>query len=266
MKNALIIGWVWVTLLAGLRAEAQINESDTLALQLRASLSGVYQKGNVALLALRGRLDLSVMPAPKWVLKSQNVSLYQSFYSNKADNDLFSRNFLYFSPNSRLYPYAIAFVSGNFRRKIRWRYFSGLGLTWQAFRAPGHVLKLSGNVVYEETLFGADAFNQARYNGNSRLRFWRASTYLSGQHVLAKGKLRVYYDAFWMPALAEGDNHRTQVDAGLDLGLWRGLALSATYGRQFEGVTPLGVRNRDEWLLFGLLYRMDQKHFNKNNL
>jgi len=266
IKNMLISGGLLLGMLVCHRAGAQINESDTLALQLRASFSGVYQKGNVELLALRARLDLSAMPAPNWVLKSQNVSLYQAFFNNKADNDLFSRNFLYFSPNRRLYPYAIAFVSGNFRRKIRWRYFTGLGLTWQALRAPGHVVKLSGNVVYEETLFAVDAFNQERYNGSRKLRFWRASAYLSGQHALAQGKFRLYYDAYWMPALSEANNHRTQIDAGLELALWRGLAFNVTYGRQFEGVVPVGVRARDAWLLFGLSYRRDQKYFNKNNL
>lgn len=72
----LISGGLLLGMLVCHRAGAQINESDTLALQLRASFSGVYQKGNVELLALRARLDLSAMPAPNWVLKSQNVSLY----------------------------------------------------------------------------------------------------------------------------------------------------------------------------------------------
>ena len=39
--------------------QAQINESDTARVQLRSSITGNYQQGNVQLFALRGRIELS---------------------------------------------------------------------------------------------------------------------------------------------------------------------------------------------------------------
>ncbi len=98
---------------------AQLNESDTLNFQLKTGISGNLQKGNVDLFLIRGRLEFSFIPVKTLVFKSQNSSLYQSFSGRKADNDLFSRNYLYFRPERRLYPFAISYSSSNFRRRIR---------------------------------------------------------------------------------------------------------------------------------------------------
>jgi hypothetical protein len=50
---------------------AQLNESDTLKFQLRASLTGNYQQGNVEILNLRSRLDFVVKVSKDVVFKSQ---------------------------------------------------------------------------------------------------------------------------------------------------------------------------------------------------
>jgi hypothetical protein len=44
--------------LIGIPAFAQLNESDTARFQFRAGVTGAWQKGNVDLLVLRGRLEL----------------------------------------------------------------------------------------------------------------------------------------------------------------------------------------------------------------
>ncbi len=99
MKQQMLL---WALCLFGsVQASAQLNESDTLKFQLRISVSGNYQTGNVAVFALRNRIDFSVSPVKNWVFKSQNSSLYQAFYGKKADNDLFSRNYLYGNCHSR---------------------------------------------------------------------------------------------------------------------------------------------------------------------
>jgi len=55
----------------------QINESDTSAFQFNATLTGIYQKGNVNFLSLRGKVILSLWLGENLVFKSQNGSLYQ---------------------------------------------------------------------------------------------------------------------------------------------------------------------------------------------
>ena len=97
---------------------AQLNESDTSKFQLRASVTGNYQQGNVEVLNLKSKIDCSFSLHENWVIKTQNNSLYQAFYPVQADNDIFSRNYIYYKPQHKFYPFAIAYISTNYRRKI----------------------------------------------------------------------------------------------------------------------------------------------------
>lgn len=238
---------------------AQLNESDTLRFQLRASLSGNYQQGNVVYFALRSKLDLTFAPYKKWVLKSQNNSLYQAFFSQKADNDIFSRNFLYYNPRGRIYPFAIAYVSSNFRRKINNRYFAGAGATWQAVNTKNHVLKFSASAVYEATKFNADTYNYDEYNGNSNINLWRGTLYLAGQHYLFERQIRLFYDAYWQPSFDNADNYRTQADAGMDFPVWKGVSMSILYTLTHEHVVAQNIKQEDKILSFGLAYNFKRK-------
>jgi hypothetical protein len=235
-------------------AFAQINESDTLKFQLRASLTGNYQTGNITVLTLRGKLDVAWAPVKDWVFKSQNSSLYQEFYKKQADNDWFSRNYLYYRPQRKLYPYAIAYISTNFRRKIDMRYFAGAGLTWQVLRRSDHVVKLSANAVYEQTRFNSTIFNYTVYDGSNKIDLWRASAFIGGWDWLFHHRLRFYYDAYWQPSFDNSDNYRTQLDAGIDMPLWKGLAVTALYTYTHENVVAQQVKQTDNILTFGINY------------
>jgi hypothetical protein len=241
-------------------AIAQINESDTAKYQIRASLTGNYQKGNVDLLVLRSRFDFLFSPNRNWVFKSQNNSLYQAFYDKKADNDVFSRNYLYFKPQNTFYPYIISFVSGNFRRKIDLRYFIGLGETWQVVNNKNHILKLSASAVYEGTNFSEKSYNFLEYNGNDNIKLWRATLYMAGWHYLFQKKVRFYYDAYWQPAFANKNNYRTQYDIGVDFPIWHGLSFNALYTYTHENVVIQKVKTDDKILSFGLAYNFKQNH------
>ena len=254
--------WLYLTLfcLWGRMAKAQLNESDTTLFQLRTALTGNYQTGNVEVLNLRGRLDFTASPARDWVLKSQNSSLYQEFYSVKADNDLFSRNYLYFRPYQRLYPFAIAYISTNYRRQIDFRYFAGAGLTIQLWRSRLNVLKLSAGGVYEDTRFTTSIFTNERYNGSRTIVVGRATTWLGGWHYLLDNHLRLYYDAFWQPAFSDANNYRWQFDVGVDFPIWRGLNLTALYTYTHENVVIVRVRSNDRLLTVGLSYNLRKTH------
>jgi hypothetical protein len=253
-KQFFILIAVSAALLWGSAAHAQLNESDTLRRQFRASLSGNYQSGNVEIFTLRSKFDAVLRLTDAWVFKSQNSSLYQSFFSKKADNDLFSRNYLYFKPQNRLYPYAIAYLSTNYRRKVDTRVFAGAGLSYQLLRKTHSVIKLSANVVYEQSDFAATSYNDGFYNGSDRIQLWRATTFLMGSSWLFQRRMRIFYDAYWQPAFGRSSNYRTQLDAGLDVPLWNGFSLSALYTYTHENVVPLGTRPTDRILTFGLSY------------
>lgn len=250
-------GFLWVK-----PAFGQINESDTAKWQLRASVNGNYQKGNVDILVVRSRLDFLYAPQKDIVFKTQNNSLYQAFYDKKADNDVYSRNYLYFRPLSKVYPFAIGYVSTNFRRKIDMRYFVGLGGTVQLVNTKYNVVKMSLSTVYERTTFTESKFNFLEYNGNDYIKLWRATAYISGTHLLFGQRIRLYYDAYVQPALGKGNknNYRTQFDIGFDVPVWKGLSLNALYTFTHENVVIQKIKNDDKILAFGLSYQLKINH------
>lgn len=238
---------------------AQINESDTIRFQLRGTLNGNFQQGNVEILTLRGRLDLLFAPGPDWVFKTQNSSLYQAFYSKKADNDIFSRNYLYFRPQRKVYPFAIAYVSANFRRKIESRYFAGAGATWQAVNRWAAVLKFSASTVYESTRFESSVFNDPEYDGSETIRLWRGTLYAGGWAYLWQRRARFVYDVFWQPAFAHAQNYRSQFDLGVDFPVWKGLFFNVLYTYTHENVVVEKVLRDDRILTFGVGYSVRKK-------
>lgn len=247
-----------ILLLTGLASagpvSAQLIESDTMKLQARATLTGNYQKGNVELFTLRSKLDFSFMPSSDWVFKSQNASLYQEIFDKKADNDIFSRNYLYYKPEHKLYPFVIAYISANYRRKITLRYFTGAGITYQLLNSDNHVIKISANTVFEESHFAGAEYNYKKYNGNDKIKLWRGTAYAGGWSYFAEKHIRIYYDAYWQPAFDDANNYRTQFDIGLDLPVWKGLSLTSLYTFTHENVVIKNIKQDDRILTFGLSY------------
>lgn len=233
---------------------AQINESDTLLLQHFISLTGNAQTGNFKAFALRAKLDLSLAPSNVVAFKMQNSYRYQSFFDRKVDNEFANRNFAYVWQHRRLYPFAMAFLSGNFRRKIDFRYFTGAGLTWQVVRMRQHTLKLSASGVYESTRFAGSTYNYAGYNGSEKIDTWRATFRLFGKHTLATNRLRLYYEAYAQPSLEKSNNFRWHTEVGLDFPVWKGLSINALLLYDHENVTISTVKQNDMIATIGLSY------------
>ncbi len=236
------------------RMAAQLNESDTLLFQYNGALTANLQSGNLEAASLRLKADASFSPSGLWAFKTQNTYRYQEFFDRKADNDFSGRNFLYLWPRRRVYPFVLAFVSANYRRRIDSRYFTGPGLTWQLLRSRRHVVKTALSGVYESTAFSGTAYNHPEYNGRETIRTWRASAWLFGKHTLAGGRLRCYYEAFFQPSLEDGDNYRWQAEFSLEWPLWKGLGCTANYLFTHENVVVEGVKADDGLLTFGLVY------------
>jgi hypothetical protein len=238
---------------------AQLNESDTIHFQLRASITGNYQQGNVEVLNVRSKLDFTFWPHKNWVFKSQNSSLYQAFFSTKADNDVFSRNYLYYKPQHKLYPFMIAYISTNFRRKINTRYFAGAGLTYQVFNSYKNVLKISASTVYENTKFSERNYNFIVYKGANNIQVWRGTLYVGGWNYFFKKNIRLYYYAYWQPAYDNRNNYRTQIDIGTDFVIWKGFSLNALFAFTHENVVVDKIKKDDKILTWGIAYNLKIK-------
>jgi len=240
-------------------ATAQLNESDTMKLQLQISLTGNYQKGNVELLTLISRNEFLIRPFPNWTFKTQLSSYYTKFSDKQVDNNIFSRNALFYKPERRVYGYITAFVSTNYRRKITFRYFLGSGPTWQAIQTKAIVLKLSANLTYESTLFSDTVFNHSSYNGKERINVWRSTFYVGGWAFALGNRLRMNYEFFWQPAFNNSKNYRIQSELGLTYPIWKGLGFNIVYIFTHENVVVENIKKDDRMLTLGLSYMLRKK-------
>lgn len=230
---------------------AQINESDTLNLKARLSLTGFWQDGNVETLIFRAKSDLSFKPSHKWVFKTQNSYIYQEFGKQKADEDILSLNFLYFEPERRIYPQILGFISTNFRREIDLRSMFGAGITFQIVNNKSNWLKCSITSEYEQTDFAKTNFNYSEYNGTSSINTFRGTVWVNGKHQVLGNKLIFTHESYFQPSLQQSNNFRWQADVGLELPLWKYLNLKINYIHTFESIVIENQKQEDQILSFG---------------
>jgi len=185
---------------------AQTSEGDTLksngdSLKLKASLAltGLFQSGNIETIIFRAKSDISYKPLNKWLFNTRNSYLYQEFDRDKADLDIVSLNFLYFSPDAIWSPLLIGIVSSNFRRKIDLRTIFGAGVTYELLREKEDVLKLSISSEYENTNFSGVRFNLDEYNGSESINTLRGTFWINGKHYLFEKKVIAGYEGYFQP-------------------------------------------------------------------
>jgi hypothetical protein len=230
---------------------AQTDESDTLKLQARLSLSGIFQGGNVQTVIFRANSDLSYKLWEKWVFKTQNSFVYQEFGKQKADEDILSLNFLYFNPRKKVYPLLLGFVSTNFRRQIDVRTLLGGGVTFQLLKKGENWLKVALSSEYEQTEFNNDTFNRNAYNGTQTIDTFRGTIWIKGKYHLFKKKLIFGHESYYQPSLERGDNYRWRVDLGLEIPLTKYLNFRTNFLHTFESIVIEGQRQEDSLLTFG---------------
>lgn len=219
----------------------------------------MWQRGNVVLDLLRGRVEGVVALGDDWTFKSQNNSLYQSFNGFKADNDLNSRNYLYFRPKNRFYPFAMAYVQTNYRRKIAMRSFAGAGITWQALHAKTHFVKLSASMVAESSRFNASLFNVPGYDGQNTISLWRPTAYLQATwHGWQQGP-RLQLQTYWQGGLDAFANNRWLTEITIEQKLGRAFSLTGQWAYQYEQVVARGIRSTDQLFTLGLNYQILRK-------
>ena len=230
---------------------AQINESDTLNLKARLSLTGFWQGGNVETLIFRAKSNLSFKPSKKLVFKTQNSYAYQAFGKEKADEDILSLNFLYFNPERKIYPLVLGFVSTNFRREIDLRSLLGIGVAYQVYKKKEDWLKFSLTSEYEQTNFARDKFNLSEYNGDHSINTLRSTFWVNGKYTLFKKKIILNHEVYYQPSLEQGNNYRWQADLALELPVWKYLNFKINYLHSFESIVIENQKQEDGMMSFG---------------
>lgn len=226
--------------------------SDSLKIKADLSLTGFWQGGNVQTLIFRAKSELSFKPLNNVVYKTRNSYVYQEFGKEKADEDILSLNFLYFNPERRFYPLALAFVSTNFRREIDIRALFGAGFTYQIFKKNKSYLRASLSSEYEQTRFNKTDFNISDYDGKDFINTWRGTLWISGKYHLFKGKLILSHESYFQPSLEESNNYRYQGDFAIELPVWKFLNFKINYLHTYESIVIQGQARDDRFLTFGL--------------
>lgn len=131
-----------------------------------------------------------------------------------------------------------------------------MGGTWQFYKDKNTILKFSTALVYENTDFLNNQFNQEKYNGSNNISLWRSTIYVSGMHKMLEEKFKIYYTAYWQPALGYSKNNRLQLDTGIEMPLWKNFNFLAQYTFNNEQVVVKNVKNIDRILTFGLSYQL----------
>ena len=230
---------------------AQINESDTLRLKARLSLTGFWQAGNVQTVIFRAKSDFSFRPWKEWIFKTTNSYVYQEFGREKADEDILSLNFLYLHPERKIYPFLLGFMSTNFRREIDLRYLLGAGATFQLLDKDKNWLKLSVSSEYEHTEFSRAQFNRVEFNGNKSINTFRGTVWLSGRYYLFKNKMILNHESFFQPSLEQQHNFRWQADLGIEFPIWKYVNFKINYLHTFESLVIVNQKREDQFLTFG---------------
>ncbi len=243
-------------LLLALGCKAQINESDTTKLQLQLLSGGSYQKGNVELLRVINQLDFSVKLSSRFVFKTQNDHLYQEILSKKADNDLVSKNYFYYKPQRKLYPYVISFIASNYRRDLEVRIFGGLGATYQLLQKPQDVIKLSANLLYEKSRYTKNDFNYAEFNGSKEIEAFWSTVYLNGFHYFNESTIRWIYEIYYQQSLHDQINYRIHASTGIDVKVVKGLSIQSRIIYSQENVIVVSNKQEDLLWIWGLNYKI----------
>lgn len=231
------------------------SETDTLRLKASLSLTGIFQSGNVETTIFRAKSDISYKPRNILLFNTRNSYLYQEFDRDKADLDILSLNFLYFSPDATWSPLLIGIVSSNFRRKIALRTILGAGVTYELLKEKEDLLKFSISSEYESTNFSTSQFNLEEYNGNESINTLRGTLWINGKHYLFENKLIVGYEAYFQQSLEEINNFRWQADISIEMPISKFVNFKVNYLHTHESIAAADQKQQDRFLTFGFTFK-----------
>ncbi len=232
---------------------AQLNETDTLKLHLKGTVSGSVLAGNISRTLLLNRLD-AVYAQPGWGFAARADYQYGSTRHRRTENDLDAWNFLYLRPLSRAYPYAMLLVETNFRRKVESRVQPGLGLSYSLLHRQQNLLRLSLTASWERTRYGGTQFENHSDTTANVIETWRATGRLFGRHHLAHDRLRLRYEVWCQQSVEDRANYRYRAEGGAEVPVSKHVALRATARYSYEHVVLAGFRPDDLFVTYGLTF------------
>ncbi|MBO0930429.1 DUF481 domain-containing protein [Fibrella aquatilis] len=245
--------WLLMFALITRPALAQLNESDSIPLQLKLTTTGSYLDGIVSRLLLINRAELAYANQ-RWGVSSRNDYQYGQTFNRQTESDLLSTNFLYLNPLHRPYPYVMLLMETNYRRKINFRYQPGVGISYNLVREKHSLLKLSLTASFEHSAYGGTVFEHHESNGSrpNVIETIRATGRVFGRQQLLGNKLRLHYECWFQQSVLDGENYRFHTDDSLELPISKRVAVRARLRYTFEHVELVGNKPYDLFITYGI--------------
>ena len=230
--------------------KAQLLEKDTTAWSSALAGSFFLSTGNVDRLLLRADAAVKHL-APGWGFSSEQTYQYGTFGAFQTENDLFSRNFLYYQPRKQVYPYAMLWLESNYRKRIDFRYQVGPGVSWNLLGSDKHRMKCSLTGTYERTHFAGNDFVNADPQSSAVIETLRLTGRIYGTHRLAGGKLLLLYEGWFQQSLRFRSNYRFHTHVVVQAPISRTVSLQSRLDYLYEHVVLRGVAPGDLYLTVG---------------
>lgn len=242
----LIIAILFLNLSIGF---GQITESDTLAFGWKLGLNGSNISGNVERTLIISNLDISSVGSNLAYRGSLNYQ-FGTFGKFTTENDVFLRNFVYYSPKKNNYPYLMFWYESNLRRKIQNRYQLGLGASLKLIKTKNHFLKLSTTYSYEisEFDFPIKIDEKSILNYDTQRLTLRAF----GQNNINKGLAKFNYEFWFQQSVFDIEDYRANLEANIEFQLYKLLKFKTGLSSHYENITVENVVRFDSIIFFGL--------------
>ncbi len=119
---------------------------------------------------------------------------------------------------------------------------------------PRQSIKLSGNVLYEESTYSKELFNYQQFNGSDQIKAFWSTLYLSGFHQLNNANIKLTYELYWQQSWEDKVNFRYQLFTGVDFKVIKGFSVQSRIIYAFENIISENVLQQDLLWTWGLSY------------
>ena len=230
---------------------AQLSETDTTAWQYLISASGSITRGNAERVLLLNKAEIKHVQQP-WGFITSNTYRYGTLSRVKREDDIGTKNYLYWHPHHRLYPYGLLWVESNLRQKLGVRWMLGGGVTKVAVQQPDLLIKLTAGFVWEKNRYLKDVPElESRGNGYEPSR-WRAR--LFARFAAWEGAVKGNVEAWYMPAWNFNSDYRYYIDGNIDVPVKAGWSFRAHGQFLYNNWIVPGTSRGDLLITYGLLW------------
>jgi len=239
---------------------AQLNEADTSAWQTEGNLSLKLNTGNVERLIITPELNVAhVSNAKTWGCSARERYTYGTFGNVISERDLLSRNFVYYRPEQRFYPYLMLWFQTHERQRLGFRYQAGAGVTWGTLRSKQQLLKISATITCEGNDYKEGNLTLMADTLVTGYQTFRITGRVFGSHVVVNDVMNGYYEALFQQALDNAGNWRVFAESGINIRVTKAFAMRTYMNYEYQTVHVRTERPADLILNVGASYRFLSK-------